>query len=151
MCLPDWARTGLGYDITSVSSSFVSSALTPSPDHSHDKRTHTYTPEQLEQGRTHDQYWNAAQVGRLLGIPSNFLIAPLTSSRWSSRERCTTTCGCTGPSRCQDEGRGMLLNRAQGDLVDGEVGRGVSVPRGPKQQVGAGWTRQVKPSSSTSD
>ena len=32
-------------------------------DHAHEKRTHTYTEEQLEQGRTHDQYWNAAQVG----------------------------------------------------------------------------------------
>lgn len=31
-------------------------------DHEKDKRPHVYTEKQLEQGRTHDPYWNAAQI-----------------------------------------------------------------------------------------
>ena len=40
-CVPEWARRTLDA-------------------HRTDKRPHLYTPEQLEQGLTHDRYWNAA-------------------------------------------------------------------------------------------
>lgn len=31
-------------------------------DHAKDRRTYVYTKEQLENGKTHEQLWNAAQV-----------------------------------------------------------------------------------------
>ena len=40
-CLPDWAKKTLS-------------------EHKKDKRDHTYTRRQLEDARTHDEYWNAA-------------------------------------------------------------------------------------------
>uniref|UniRef100_A0A914XQ95 Deoxyribodipyrimidine photo-lyase n=1 Tax=Plectus sambesii TaxID=2011161 RepID=A0A914XQ95_9BILA len=42
-CLPDWARKTIN-------------------EHRNDPRVHLYTYEQLENGDTHDQYWNAAQL-----------------------------------------------------------------------------------------
>ena len=42
LCLPDWATKTL-------------------EDHQKDRREFVYTPVQLEQARTHDPYWNAAQ------------------------------------------------------------------------------------------
>ncbi|VDN21257.1 unnamed protein product [Gongylonema pulchrum] len=41
-CLPDWAKKTMD-------------------EHRHDKRKHIYTYRELEEGRTHDPYWNAAQ------------------------------------------------------------------------------------------
>ncbi|MEE6516902.1 hypothetical protein FKM82_026755 [Ascaphus truei] len=38
-------------------------------DHAKDKRTHLYTLEKLEAGKTHDPLWNAAQVKRRVGLP----------------------------------------------------------------------------------
>ena len=36
--------------------------------HEKDKRTHVYTREQLEKGKTHEPLWNAAQVSLFLSL-----------------------------------------------------------------------------------
>ena len=75
-------------------------------DHAGDKREHVYTQEELEQARTHDDLWNAAQVRyyRVLLIKH---IMELVSTkdqihyaicifccarfRWSRKARCTAS------------------------------------------------------------
>ena len=53
--LPPWARATLG-------------------EHGRDLRLHRYTPEDLEQARTHDPYWNAAMTEmRLTGKMHNYM------------------------------------------------------------------------------
>jgi deoxyribodipyrimidine photo-lyase len=46
-CLPDWAKTTLA-------------------DHAQDKRPYLYSARELEEARTHDPYWNAAQMEMVL-------------------------------------------------------------------------------------
>ncbi|MHC4114272.1 MAG: deoxyribodipyrimidine photo-lyase [Planctomycetota bacterium] len=46
-CLPSWAKNTLNF-------------------HSHDKREYIYSPEEFEQAKTHDAYWNAAQKQMLI-------------------------------------------------------------------------------------
>jgi deoxyribodipyrimidine photo-lyase len=54
-CLPEWARKSL-------------------LEHRNDKREHLYDLEQLEQARTHDPYWNAAQLEMTLtGFMHNYM------------------------------------------------------------------------------
>lgn len=53
--LPDWARKTLG-------------------EHRDDEREHVYSTEELEQGRTHDEYWNAAmREMRVTGFMHNYM------------------------------------------------------------------------------
>jgi deoxyribodipyrimidine photo-lyase len=54
-CLPSWAQQGLGR-------------------HEHDARPHLYSAVQMEEGRTHDLYWNAAQLEMVItGKMHNYL------------------------------------------------------------------------------
>lgn len=62
-------------------------------DHAKDKRPYLYTREQLEEAKTHDQLWNAAQVREASDLRKcspfqQMCIFVHVSFRWSVRGRC---------------------------------------------------------------
>jgi len=70
---PDWAKKTLA-------------------EHRRDKREYVYTEKELQEARTHDDLWNAAQLEMVL------------------RVRCTAICACTGPRRSSN-GLNLLKRR----------------------------------------